>query len=558
MTHGTQAVGDSGRGHRRILAPDGADETATLAALRDISATVIGPSCSGNRGKIVKTLGDGWLMAFASAVDAVNCAMQIQNRMAGHALFSLRIGVHAGDVIHEEADVLGDGVNIAARLERECEPGGIIVSDAVFISLDGTLTPSFDEAGERELKNIARPVRVWTRARPLPPQTVGADDGEIPQLVIAPVTASGDDEDVRDVSETLSSDLLSYLGTLQWMRVTLASPEGAADVYVLQSRLRTRGDKLRLEARLRGPDGAQVWTGKYDGALDDIFDWQDQTGEALAAEVMGMILDLEHSRLTTVPETELTANQVLLIGRMKFRNTSEEVFHDTLSTLARAIDMQPDFAEAYGEAIALTLAAATVGYDSLSVYIDMVPGWVAAARSLPDQTPLLELSVALFDRMQSHDVSSARDRIGRVLRKSPSNVRLLTYAGWSYLWMGETRLALDCFERYRRLSHFDPLLAACEGGSAIAHALQGNDTAAIRAAERGMQITTGYATLQMVLAASHARLGHMDTARKYAAEYLHLMPGMTIAKRRRSSTIGDAEGGEPLYQALELAGVPKE
>lgn len=174
-------------GYSRLM---GADEAGTLAALRDLTAAVIGPACSGNRGKVVKSLGDGWLMRFPSAVDAVNCAMQMQDRLAGHDRFSLRIGILAGDVVHEEDDKFGDAVNIAARLEAECEPGEVIVSDAAFISLDGTLTPSFDDTGERALKNIARPVRVWTRPRPQPPSQNSTESDSLPRLTIAPVHAA--------------------------------------------------------------------------------------------------------------------------------------------------------------------------------------------------------------------------------------------------------------------------------------------------------------------------------------------------------------------------------
>jgi len=145
----------------------GDDEVGALAALRSFRAEVFGPTVAGHHGKIVKSMGDGWLVEFGSAVEAVNCAIQIQDRVSGHELLALRIGVHIGDVVHEEEDIFGDGVNVAARLEAWADPGGIAISDPAYSSLDGTLTPSFDDAGRQELKNIARPLRIWTKSAPL-------------------------------------------------------------------------------------------------------------------------------------------------------------------------------------------------------------------------------------------------------------------------------------------------------------------------------------------------------------------------------------------------------
>lgn len=315
---------------------------------------------------------------------------------------------------------------------------------------------------------------------------------------------------------------------------------------------------MRLEATLTGPNRATLWSGKYDGVLEDSFDWQDATGEQVAAEVMGMILDVEIARLEAVPEGVLNAAQVLLLARMKFRNTREETFLETLGLMGQAIDMQPGFPEALGEAIMLTLAASTVGYASIRPFLARVPSWVEAGRALNEQTPSLELSIALYDYMQNRDAPTAREIIGRTVRRAPSDVRLLAHAGWCYNWMGAPDLALDCFERFRRLGRFDPNLAAVEGGSALAHFLVGNDAAAIRAAERGLQITRGYPSLFATLAAANVRQGNLEKARDYAAQYMTLLPDSTIDKRRRVTTYGGGEAEEACLEALEKAGIPND
>lgn len=141
----------------------GEDEAATLSALRALPAEVFGPVFADNNRDVVKSMGDGWLIEFASAVEAVNAAMQVQDRLTGHATITLRMGVHIGDVTRSDGDLYGDGINIAARLEALAPDGGLLISDAVFSSLDGTLAPSFEAAGQQSLKNIARPVTTWVR-----------------------------------------------------------------------------------------------------------------------------------------------------------------------------------------------------------------------------------------------------------------------------------------------------------------------------------------------------------------------------------------------------------
>ena len=144
----------------------GADQEGALTALRQFRSKVFGPAVVGHRGKLVKAMGDGWLVEFATAVEAVTCAIQVQNELAGQERIRLRIGIHLGDIVHEDDDIFGDGVNIAARLEELAEPGTVVISDAVHGSLDGTLRPSFEDRGAQRLKNIDRRLRVWRWADP--------------------------------------------------------------------------------------------------------------------------------------------------------------------------------------------------------------------------------------------------------------------------------------------------------------------------------------------------------------------------------------------------------
>ncbi|MEM7320456.1 MAG: adenylate/guanylate cyclase domain-containing protein, partial [Pseudomonadota bacterium] len=189
----------------------GRDTEGTLAALRRLRSEIFRPTVASRRGRVVKSMGDGWIVLFNAASDAATCALQIQDLLAKdftlpQGNMQLRLGLHIGDVIEEEEDVFGDGVNVAARLEKLAAPGSIAISDAVFGSLDGTLRPSFDDAGEHDLKNISKPVRVWTRGS-LPGRSVtNTDKSQRPEIVVCPIETSDPRDEVKELADALTGD----------------------------------------------------------------------------------------------------------------------------------------------------------------------------------------------------------------------------------------------------------------------------------------------------------------------------------------------------------------
>ena len=191
----------------------GADEAAALAALRDLRTNQVRPFAAQHRGEIVKSMGDGWLIAFNSAQDAVSFAIKLQDALENHESIKIRIGVHIGEFTREDEDIYGDGVNVAARLEALAPPGGIALSDAAYGMLDGTLTPGFSDQGEQSLNNINRPVRVWMRAplgASLRATTISKPSG-FPRLTVQPVATTDGRGEVRDLAEGLTADISPYL-----------------------------------------------------------------------------------------------------------------------------------------------------------------------------------------------------------------------------------------------------------------------------------------------------------------------------------------------------------
>jgi adenylate cyclase len=292
-------------GYSRLM---GEDESGTLAALKAARRKVVDPRIAKHGGRIVKTTGDGLLLEFASAVDAVRSAIETQVAMAAfnadrpkERRIDFRIGVNVGDIIIDDDDIFGDGVNVAARLQEVAKPGGICLSDFVHQEVRGRIEADFDDLGELMVKNIARPVRAWAvrisgqAASSLPQMTDQASMGERasrPSLAVLPFDNMGGDADTQAFCDGLSEDLVTALSRFRWLRVTSrtssfasigASPDArqvARELgvrYVLEGSVRRSGKRVRINAQLIEASSANhVWARRYDREIADPFDLQDE------------------------------------------------------------------------------------------------------------------------------------------------------------------------------------------------------------------------------------------------------------------------------------------
>ena len=541
----------------------GSDQEGTLTALRSLRLEVFGPTVAGHRGKVIKSMGDGWLVEFTSSVDAVICAMQVQDRLAGHEVIRLRIGIHIGDIVHEDEDVFGDGVNVAARLEALADPGTVAISDAVFGSLDGTLQPSFDDWGIRELKNIARPVQVWgrggnTTASPVPiskkqqPVRTG-----FPQLSIGPVSTSDERDEVNELASALTADLANYLGGARWLKSTVLETP-LPSVSVLETVLRARGDRLRLDARLLSSDGAQLWTGKYDGSLADSFDWQDEIGGEIADETLAAQLDHERERLAGKSLDEMSAEECYVSGLMSVELADWDAMAKALEYLAAAIKKDPSFTEAYSDAIVYYISASSIGYaDLVELYGERFGQWMAEAGAHVKASPMIELALGIGMFRRAGDVTALRRAIRSALRRAPFTIEVVLFSGWGHAWMGEPEPAIDCFRQNERAVRFSPFVAAAAAGLSFALLQAGEDEEAILEARRGLELTTEFSTLHRVIASAAAHLGRMEEAYAAQQENERINPGDTILLGWKRNAFADTPGIRRYYEGLRLAGMPE-
>jgi TolB-like protein/class 3 adenylate cyclase len=324
-------------GYSRLM---GEDEEGTLAALRAVRRELSDPKIAEHRGRIVKTTGDGLLAEFASVVDAVRCAVEVQREMiarnagvASEKRIEFRVGIHQGDIIVEDGDIFGDGVNLAARLEGLAEPGGICVSRVVRDEVRDKLDLAFDDLGEQRVKNITRPVRTYRVAlgassRAALPVEAPLPLPDKPSLVVLPFQNMSGDPEQEYFVDGMVEEITTAIARLPWLFVIARNsaftykgkPVNVKQVaqelgvrYVLEGSVRKAGNRVRITGQLIDTiTGAHIWADRFDGALDDIFDLQDRVASSVAGAIEPKLRQSEIERASRKPTANLTAYDLYL------------------------------------------------------------------------------------------------------------------------------------------------------------------------------------------------------------------------------------------------------
>ena len=352
------------------------DESGTLASLKAHRADLIDPLIAEHSGRIVKLMGDGVLVEFGSVVDAVECAVAVQQGMAqrngnvdDNERIDFRIGVNLGDVIVEGDDIYGDGVNVAARLEGLAEPGGICLSGMVHDNIAGKLDHVFTDGGEQAVKNISRPVRVWRWPETEPGSATSTDGNAAPSLpdkptiAVLPFVNMSGDEEQEYFSDGLTEDIITELSRFRSVLVIArnssfhykgTSPKvqdvgrdlGAA--YVVEGSVRKAGNRVRVTAQLVESDsGNHVWAERYDRDLEDIFAVQDDLTRTVASTVAGHIEVVGHRHASRMSADKLRAYDLVLRARRQTYEFTQPGNVEAQGLLARAIALDPANARAH-------------------------------------------------------------------------------------------------------------------------------------------------------------------------------------------------------------------
>ncbi len=356
-------------GYSRLMA---IDEAGTLAALKSLRTNLADLKISEHNGRIVKLTGDGMLVEFPSVVSAVACAVDIQTAMRTHNAtaparrIEFRIGVNLGDIIVEDGDIFGDGVNVASRLEGIAPPGGIAVSQTVRDHVGTRVDLVFEDMGERRLKNIEKPIRVYSVSLDTPRQTHDAGltpDAEKPSIAVLPFINMSGDPEQEYFSDGITEDIITDLSKVSALSVVARNtaftykgkpvkvPEVAKDLgvnFVLEGSVRKAGSRVRVTGQLiNGKDDRHVWADRYDRDLTDIFAIQDEITHAIVEQLKVKLLPQEKKSIAQAPTDSVEAYTYYLRGRQLFHRHSKSYYQLARRMFVKATELDPLYARAY-------------------------------------------------------------------------------------------------------------------------------------------------------------------------------------------------------------------
>ena len=571
-------------GYTRLM---GADEAGTLQRLSELRQDVLEPLIAAHAGRIVKLIGDGLLVEFASVVGALACAVDWQKRVVEHQSgadegrrLQFRIGVNLGDVIVESGDIHGDGVNLAARLEAFSEPGGICLSSDAYRQAKGKIEAKFEDLGEHSLKNVAEPVRIYRVAwdysghgdAPQAVEPLSLPDK--PSIAVLPFDNMSGDSEQDYFADGMVEEIITALSRLRWLFViarnsSFAYKGRAVNVkqvgrelgvrYVVEGSVRKAGNRVRITGQLIDTStGAHLWADRFDGTLEDVFDLQDQVTASVVGAISPKLEQAEIARAKRKPTENLDAYDYYLRGMAFVHEWNKEANSKALQLFYLAIELDPDFASAYGmaarcysqrkanvwmedpiretaEIVRLARRAAELGKDDALALCTAGIGLAYGAGELDDGAALIDQALAL----------------------NPNLAWAWIFSGWVKVWGGEPEAAIEHITCAMRLSPQDPYLFGMYAGIACAHLFVGRHAEALSWARAAIRDRPNMLMANCVNAASAALAGEAKEAEQAMNRVRELDPGLRMSNLESLAPIRRPEDFAAWAEGLRRAGLPE-
>jgi len=561
-------------GYSRLI---GADEGGTLERLKALRRELLDPKIAEHRGRLVKTTGDGLLVEFGSVVDALRCAVEVQREMSGRNAgvppdnrVELRIGINVGDIVVEDGDIFGDGVNVAARLEALAEPGGICVSARVQEDAAGKLDLAFDDIGEQQLKNIARPVRAYrvvTAARPaMPPPGSDPPLPDKPSIAVLPFANMSGDPEQEYFADGMVEEIITALSRIRWLFViarnsTFTYKGQAVDVkqvgrelgvrYVLEGSVRKAGGHVRITGQLiDAATGVHLWADRFDGSLEDVFDLQEKVAVSVAGVIEPALQAAETARSASRPTIDLTAYDLYLRAYAMYSASHQRQMRQALTLLEEAIARDPQYGPALGFAafccMQLTSDAAAPDRDATR---EKGIDFGRRAVELADDAPGVLADAAMALASFGEDIDAMIALVDRALAFNPSYARGWHISGFLRLWAGQTDLAIEHAGLALRLS---PRAQARLTSLLIGYALffSRRFEEAVPRLRVAIEDSPVFPTPYRFLAACYAQMGLLAEARTTIARLREITPEVMV---NYPLPFRDPEHRELLLSGLRLA-----
>ena len=559
----------------------GEDEAGTLSALRELRRAIINPLLAEHGGRIFKLMGDGMLAEFPSAVQALRAAIGMQERMRTRnnglpeaKRIEVRIGVHQGDVVVEGSDLLGDGVNIAARLEGLAEPGGICISVRVQEDAAGKIDLHVLDMGEQKLKNIARPVRAYR----VSPSKAAADNPtlplpEKPSIAVLPFNNLSGDPEQEYFADGVVEDIITALSRIRWLFViarnsSFTYKNKAVDIrqvarelgvrYILEGSIRKGGNRVRITGQLiEAAAGTHIWADHFDGDLADIFDLQDRITESVVSAIEPRVQKAEIKRSRVKRPEDFSAYDLYLRALPEFQTYTREGFLRAQGYLEQALAIDPTFADAW------TDLADCFGRMLISGWLEPIEEGKkrvceTALRAVsidPENGPALAMAAWAL-AVVGNDAERAAEFGSEALRVHPNSAYVRMQSAFAFLYSGQIDKALQNLEAARRYSPFDARAYTIFAGIANCHIFARRFTQAINWAERAIEISPNFAVALRSLTVALAHDDQTEAACRAGQKLLTVIPTLSI-----SSTLKRPFGlpwmMDLWVEGLRKAGIPE-
>ncbi|HEX7005838.1 MAG TPA: tetratricopeptide repeat protein [Alphaproteobacteria bacterium] len=565
-------------GYSRLMS---LDEEGTLRRLKSYLGELVEPPIAAHRGRIVKRTGDGLLVDFASPVEAVRCAVAIQTGVAGRNdaaadgnRIEFRIGINLGDVIIEGDDIYGDGVNLAARLEAIADPGAIFVSRAVRDFVRDKLDYHLEDLGERQVKNIAKPVRVFRvggvgRATSATAITAAATMPDKPSIAVLPFANMSGDAEQEYFSDGITEDLITDLSKISGLFVVARNssfayknkPTKVQDIgrdlgvrYVLEGSIRKAGNRVRITGQLIDAEtGGHLWADRFDRELTDIFETQDEVVHKIVDALAVKLTRSEERRISRRGTDNVEAYESWLRAREQLGRGTRESVAEARRLHRRAIEIDPKFAAPHaGLALVAGIEYVNGWADPLQAF-EEAERWARRALELDSQEPVAHMglgNILLWQRQHDRALASFR----RMIELEPSFAQGHGATGMALTYAGRGEEAIGELETAMRLDPHYPSMVLHFLAQAL-FSVGRYEEAAEKLCERIARTPTTDSS-RMLLASCYGHLGRLDEARGVWAELLEVNPDFSLAQRQRVLPFKNPTDFQRIVDGLAKAGLP--
>jgi adenylate cyclase len=543
-------------GYSRLM---GADEEGTLERLKALRRDLVDPMVAEHHGRIVKVTGDGMLVAFSSVVDAVRCAVAVQEAMpernAGvpeSQRIEWRIGINLGDVIVEGDDLYGDGVNIAARIEALADPGGVFVSNTVHDQVRDRLPLVFDDLGEHRAKNIARPLRVYRVRDALASAAAKGSAAALPlpdkpSIAVLPFANLSGDPEQEYFVDGMVEEITTAIARLPWLFViarnsSFAYKGKSPDLrevgrelgvrYVLEGAVRKAGNRVRITGQLIDTaTGAHIWADRFDAALDDIFELQEEVASSVVGAIEPKLRQSEIERAARKPTESLDVYDLYLRALAEFYKWTGSSLRRAIGLAKRALAVDPAYAPAAalvgGGVVTLSLQSwASASEVERVEAVRLARLAIETGKDDPDALAWAANTISLF----AGDHDTAVGALDRALILNPNCALAWRVKGFVLVRQNRAEPALEASHRALRLNPLgNPMGYSDAAGVALSHLAAGRYEAAIEWADRSLGKNPRYPPSIRCKVIALAHLGRIEEARGALKRELELDPGLTIA-----------------------------